>query len=244
MKFRKSSAVYVAVLVVVLAGITYSFVFGLPGDSAASATAEGSTRDVEVLETMDGGGYTYVRVKTTDGERWAAGPQTQVRIGDRVVLPSGMRMADFHSETLNRTFDEIYFVGAIGIVDGAAVTGAAAAGHAANSPQTAIEIGSIETPEGGSTIAELYAAKGELAGKQVIVRGRVVKFTANVMGRNWIHIQDGSGAGDSDDLTVTTDATVNLGDIVMVRGTAATEKDFGAGYSYTLIVEQATVDVE
>ena len=65
----------------------------------------------EVLETMNGGGYTYVQVKTDSGVIWAAGPQAAVKVGDKVNLGDGMLMSDFHSETLDRTFEEIYFVG-------------------------------------------------------------------------------------------------------------------------------------
>jgi len=244
MKFRKINTAYVTLMAVVLAGLAYSIVSGFPGNSAASKGSEGFASNVEVLETMNGGGYTYVRVETESGVVWAAGPQAVVKVGDRVNLADGMLMSDFRSETLDRTFDEIYFVGSIEVVGGAGAAPALAAAHGASDAPTEVEVGSVEKPEGGSTIAELFAGKAELAGKPVLVRGRVVKFTAGIMGRNWIHIKDGSGESGSDDLTVTTDATVELGDLILVRGTAATDKDFGAGYSYALIVEEATIEVE
>ena len=100
----------------------------------------------------------------------------------------------------------------------------------------------IEAPEGGHTVAELYANKGELAGKSVTVRGRVVKFTAAVMGKNWIHIQDGSS--ETTDLTVTTAAVAKLGDTVVASGVLVVDRDFGAGYRYDIIIEDATVSVE
>lgn len=236
MKFRRSS--------VVLAVLAYSIVFGFLGQSVSGQGSEGFAANVEVLETMNGGGYTYVRVKTESGVVWAAGPQAEVKVGDRVNLADGMLMSDFHSETLDRTFDEIYFVGGIEVVGGATAAPAVAAAHGASDSPAETKIGSIEKPEGGSTIAELYAGKADLAGKQVLVRGRVIKYTANIMGHNWIHIQDGTGESGTNDLTVTTDGTAKIGDLVLIRGTAATDKDFGAGYSYELIIEEATVEVE
>ena len=121
---------------------------------------------------------------------------------------------------------------------------AVASAHGAADEPAEVEIGAIAKAEGGSTIAELYAGMSDLAGKPVIVRGRVVKYTANIMGHNWLHIQDGTGTSGTNDLTVTTDGTAKIGDLVLVRGTAATNKDFGAGYSYELIIEEATVAVE
>ena len=83
-----------------------------------------------------------------------------------------------------------------------------------------------------------------MADSEVSVRGRVVKFNAGIMGRNWIHLRDGSGSEGSNDLTVTTADTARLGDLVVIRGTLKTNQDFGHGYAYDLLVEQAKVDVE
>jgi hypothetical protein len=102
----------------------------------------------------------------------------------------------------------------------------------------------VAKSDGGVTIEELYARKSELTGKAVIVRGRVVKYNSGILGRNWVHIQDGTGAGGTHDLTVTTDDTVSVGDVVLVRGTAAVDRDFGMGYRYDLIVEEADVTAE
>jgi len=97
---------------------------------------------------------------------------------------------------------------------------------------------------GGYKVEEIYAKGGELAGKAVKVRGRVVKFTPNIMGTNWMHIQDGSGQGDTVDLTVTTSAVVAIGDMVVAEGVLAVDKDFGAGYRYAAIIEKAAVTKE
>lgn len=106
------------------------------------------------------------------------------------------------------------------------------------------KIEGIKKAAGGKTIAETYAEKANLVGKEVVVRGKVVKYNANIMGRNWVHIQDGSGTAGSNDLTVTTNDPTAVGDVVVVKGTAATGKDFGAGYKYDVILENATLTVE
>ena len=100
---------------------------------------------------------------------------------------------------------------------------------------------SIEPAEGGVTVASLFENKADYAGKEVLVRGKVVKVNNGIMDRNWVHIQDGTGVDGKYDLTLTTTETVAVGDIVTMQGTVAVEKDFGAGYFYDVIIENAVV---
>ena len=104
----------------------------------------------------------------------------------------------------------------------------------------------IKRADGGNTIQEIFAAQSKLAGKTVIVRGKVVKYNSQIMGKNWLHIRDGSGSANKadNDLTITTDTAAKLGDTVLVTGNVSTKKDFGAGYKYDVILEDAKVTVE
>jgi hypothetical protein len=102
----------------------------------------------------------------------------------------------------------------------------------------------LKPAEGGQTVAEIYTTSEQLAGKPVKVRGKVVKYNAEIMGRNWVHIQDGTGAVGDNDLLVTSVAKAKVGDTVLVEGTVAINKDFGAGYKYRVLVEDAKVTVE
>jgi len=203
---------------------------------------------------MDAGGYTYVLVDTGNQKVWAAGPQTAVNVGANVHLTDGMAMRDFHSQTLDRTFDVVFFVASLKGSGGAAPALSQSTiqqpipGHG-SSPETgtlgiAVDLSDIQKVSGGKTIAELFAEGEKLADEEVSVRGRVVKYSAGIMGRNWIHIQDGSGSVGSNDLTVTTGDTAKLGDLVVIRGTLKTNQDFGHGYAYEILVEQAKVTVE
>jgi len=98
---------------------------------------------------------------------------------------------------------------------------------------------------GGKTVAEVFAEKDQLGGQAVTVRGKVVKTNANIMGKNWLHVRDGSGAEGTNDLTVTTAAHLpSVGDTVLVTGQVSLNKDFGMGYAYDVIVEDAEVKVE
>ena len=90
-------------------------------------------------------------------------------------------------------------------------------------------------------IEEVFAKKDTLNGKRITVKGEVVKFNSGIMGKNWVHINDGSGKPGTNDLTATTQDTAKVGDKVIVSGTLAVGKDFGAGYKYEAIIEEATI---
>jgi hypothetical protein len=226
------------------------------GASSDSATAFSG----KVAETMSTAGYTYVLVDTGKAKTWAAAPQFSVKVGDTVAVADGMPMPNYHSKTLNRDFDLVVFTGNVkvnGALPGAGATPSAksgalpeghppisgAPGSAADAKPT-IDLTGIKKAEGGKTIAEIYSDKSKLGGKKVKVRGRVVKYNAEIMGKNWIHIQDGTGAAGSNDLAVTTAAKTKVGDLILVNGTVAINKDFGGGYQYTVIVEDAQLTVE
>lgn len=223
-----------------------------PMKSGASAAPAAEILAGTVAETMDAASYTYMRLTTADrGEVWAAASQFPVKVGDRVELTIDMPMENFHSSALNRDFPMIYFASA-------AATGASPAagdGQAALPPghppmgmggaKAPVEAPTqpMAAPAGGLTIADVWAKKQALAGQTVTVHGKVMKFNGGIMGRNWVHLQDGTGS-DKDgthDLTLTTDAVVKPGDVVTLKGTLAVDKDFTAGYKYPVIVEGAQI---
>lgn len=114
-------------------------------------------------------------------------------------------------------------------------------------PVQDVDLAGIARAEGGKTVAEIYAERTALAGQTVAVRGKVVKANANIMGMNWLHVRDGSGAEGTNDLTITTAAATPLpsvGDTVVVTGAVVIDKDLGMGYQYPVLIEDATVSVE
>jgi len=112
-------------------------------------------------------------------------------------------------------------------------------------PAQAVDLTGIAKAEGGKTVAEVFAEKASLAGQKVVIRAKVVKANANIMGKNWLHIRDGSGAEGTNDLTVTTTSELpKVGDTVIVTGPVVLNKDLGMGYTYEVILEDATVTIE
>jgi len=229
----------------------------------APKTEEKPVQEKSVVDESAGGGfsgtvaeiikverYTYVQVDTGKEKIWAATPEFHGKIGDTVIVPEGLVMKNFHSNTLERDFELVHFVGAINggeneqdIKQRAQMV----SGHppmGAKSSQPQIEVSRVEKAEDGKTVAEIFAGKQDLAGKQVLVRGKVVKFLPQIMGKNWLHLQDGSGSEGTNDLTVTTTAMAEVGDLVLVNGMVSVNRDFGYGYSYEVLLEDAEITVE
>lgn len=211
-----------------------------PPDAARAAGDAPDRLGGVVAESFDAGGYTYVRVDVPDGEDvWVAGPVTPLAPGDPVTFAAGLPMEQFHSPALGRTFERIYFTAAFEGIDPDRDT----PGHDGRPEVAAADLGpgSIALPEGGVRVAELWTRRGELVGQRVTVRGEVTKANTGILDRNWLHLQDGSGdaASGTHDLTVTTSASAEPGEVVTVTGTVAVDRDFGAGYAYELILEDA-----
>jgi hypothetical protein len=247
------------------AGIVFTALAGTNGILAAAdapqpakkPAAPGETKSAEaqtgkVLEVLDASNYTYLRVDTGRDKIWIAGPQMKIKPGEKVTFSSGLPMKNFESKTLGRTFETVYFVDQV-TREGEKPTGQAAAqsmpeGHPKisqnNGSTQKMDFSRISKASGGKTIAEIYGQKAQLVGKKTAVRGKVVKYNSGIMGKNWIHLKDGTGSEGSNDLTVTTKSDAKVGDTLLVRGTVVTDKDYGYGYKYSVIIEDAEVTVE
>jgi len=208
---------------------------------AAEATPKSGQIHGKVIEVIEAAGYTYVEIDTGSNKLWAAGPSTAFKKGDMIAFDSGMPMQNFHSKSLNRDFNLLYFVDAFITDKGPAKPRmpephSKLADHAQAAP-----LAGISKAKGGQSIADIYAEKETLANKPVKVRGKVVKFTAAVLGKNWIHIKDSSTGLD---LTVTSKGNAKKGDIVLIQGKLGRNRDFGYGYVYDVIVEDAKITIE
>lgn len=207
-------------------------------DHSADMTTK--THMVKVEEKVDAGSYSYLRVSENDNSYWIAVPKADLKKGDVIKFSHYMEMKNFRSETLDRTFESVLFVDDARSGDETPVN---------NPHQT--ELGSIpkenvsmKKADGGFTVAELFAKKDELSGKTVKVRGKVVKANLGILNRNWFHIQDGTGDQGTHDLTITSSGNAGVGDVITAKGKLVKDKDFGSGYTYSLILEDAEIAVD
>jgi len=197
-----------------------------------------NTHVVQVVDQTNASSYTYLKVKEKDKEYWIAVPQMKVENGEILYFTKSIEMKNFHSETLNKTFDSVLFV------DDISKAPHPAAGNTSHpNVQTAKENVKVEPLKDGYTVAKVFDEKESLAGRKVKVKGLVVKYNAGIMDRNWIHIQDGTAGKDGYDLLVTSTNPAQVGQTIIAEGTVAIDKDFGAGYKYSVLLENADVEV-
>lgn len=237
--------------------------------SGAHAASPNPPLTGKVLEVKTVDMYTYVRLQGSAGEVWAAVTAAPIKVGSEITIVNPMMMHNFESKALKRTFDRIVFgnVGTPGAAPGpsAAAPGAAAspqagtaaggmagnphagAGAGGAGPQAGTNIADVKVPRAmganARTVAEVVGKRVELKGKTVAVRGKVVKFSAQIMGRNWVHLRDGTGsaADGSNDIIVTTKDIAAVGDVVTAEGVVRNDVDLGSGYAYSVLVETATL---
>ncbi len=204
-----------------------------------SVVEELNSHQIMVKEVLDANAYTYVLVTEAEKEYWIAIPKTKVTVGKTYTYQGGVEMKKFESKDLKRTFDSVLFVE--GIID----PNATAAAEPTSTPvkvvsSTALSKG-IALAKGGISVFDLYSTRDKLAGKTVILTGKVVKFMPEIMKKNWIHLQDGSNFNGFNDITITTLEKVKVDDVVSLKGTVVLNKDLGSGYKYDVLVEDAVL---
>ena len=197
-------------------------------------------RSVKAVETMDASNYTYINVDENGKTFWIAVPQMVVNKGETLYFSKSMEMKNFKSESLNRTFESILFV-----EDVRKELSKTDVKQPHPAPTTSREEKiSIQKPKDGKSISEIFGEMNKLNGKNVKVRGKVMKYNPGIMGTNWIHIQDGTTFQNDFDLLVTSDTQVQLGQIITAEGKLVTNKDFGSGYSYKALIEKAQIKID
>lgn len=216
-----------------------------------SMQSESSVVKGAVLEVLNVENFTYLRLDTQQGEVWAAVIKGQVKKGDAVTLDNVSVMNNFESKTLKRTFDQILFGNLVLTNRGESKSSILGSAFNANPPHLPVAKPKLDvisdapiakaTGANAKTVAEVVNNGSKLKGKTVVVRGRVVKYNPDIMGKNWVHLQDGSGleADATNDILVTTSSHTSIGAVVTATGVVHTDMDFSAGYAYKVLIEEA-----
>lgn len=202
---------------------------------------------VQVKEVIHTTSYTYILGAEGEIENWFAFPRRQVEVRSSYFYSGGFDMVDFKSRELDRTFDKVVFLEGISTEPKAIPKKsmskpmpdkAQETGSKKNKPTKQTEL-KIDKVEGSITIAELYENKEQYKDKRVIIKGKVTKFSPMIMDKNWIHLEDGSNFNGLFDLTITTDEKATVGEIILIEGLINLNVDFGFGYKYDVIMQEA-----
>ncbi len=213
---------------------------------------------VVIKNVMHTSQYSYFNISEVGNPKvkeadtvWAACNFMEAKVGDTLYYKTASSIKDFPSKELHRTFKDLLLIDELSKTsDFVKKEMAGVAGHGAMStsdtampgkPQiTKVDV-KVDKAQGGITIGELYAKKENFNGKTVKIKGKVTKFSPDIMQKNWIHLQDGTVGNGKYDLTITTVETVKVGDIITIEGKIAINKDLGYGYFYEVLMEEAKI---
>ena len=227
--------------------------FAMPDMKPPAEEAPATSQPIagKVLEIMNSSGYTYLLLDVDGFKDWVAIPELYVEVGDEVELNPGTQMGEFTSKPLNKTFKQIIFSsGPTQKYNEKRKTGAhkgvnmsEPAPGKKKSEGKVVEGLKVEKAKGDNSysLAEIFEKRDSLEDKVILVRGQVVKITTGVMNKNWVHIKDGTGENASNKLVVTTKDSPNIGDVVTFSGVFHNNVDFGGGYQYAVIMEDAVI---
>ena len=183
-----------------------------------------------IQEKLSSGGYTYMKVQEGKNNYWIAMTQRDVKVGDTISYTEQGWMKNFHSKTLNRTFENILFAG----------NAESKVKRPLIEERKSSKMTSDYAQEGVISIAELFANRDKYVGKIITIKGKVTKTSNAIMKLNWLHINDGSNFQNMDDLVFTSTQTLpKTGEIIYAKGLVVKDKDFGYGYFYPLIIQEA-----
>lgn len=200
-----------------------------------------ASHKIVVEEVLQANKYTYLKAQEGSRSIWMAIPKRELEVGKTYYYSQAMEMENFKSKDLSRTFELVYFLSGLSDNPGGKSNMPSESREKANLKENKSERKTdlnIKPEEGISTLSNLYENKENLKSKSIKVKGLVTKFNAKIMGKNWVHIQDGTGGDVNFDLTITTQEHVNVGDIVTFEGKVTLDKDFGYGYKYDLLLEE------
>lgn len=177
------------------------------------------------------GMYTYVEVSENNEDYWVAIPKGKIEIGRAYYYKGGMKMVNFKSKELNKTFDEVWFLQDLYKKNPSLNN----LGNSQN--KTKDELTIIQQPDNGTSIEKLLSNPESFKNEEITIKGKVVKVNKNILDRNWVHIKDGTTFKEKNQITITTNVSVSIGDVVTFKGVITLGKDFGYGYVYPVLIE-------
>ncbi len=220
------------------------------GSAPKASAVSGDIHQVTVEEVLPTDRYVYLRVREGKKDYWIATRKQEVEKGKRYFFKGGLLKLGFHSTEYNRTFDTLYLVSTIVPADHPMTMAGAPSEGAQTSRQpkkaategAAAAIAPPTSPiriKGSTAIVDIVNNPKQYADTEVQISGVVTKVNPNIMGRNWIHLNDGTMK--NFDLVVTSKDFAPPGHIATFKGIVKLDRDFGAGYYYKILVEDASL---
>ena len=189
---------------------------------------------VLIKEIIHAGGYTYLRAIENGKEEWLAIVKSEVMVGKYYTYEDAAPMKNFKSRELERTFEEVLFVAKLTPKDEMNL-------GKDKKRQSADKKANSLSEKGIVSLSDLYKFRESFAGKTIQIKGEVTRYSSNILGKNWIHLEDGSIQKGQKDIVITIDEEVKVGDKITVEGPITINRDFGSGYKFDVMMENAKI---
>ncbi|WP_297695656.1 hypothetical protein [uncultured Eudoraea sp.] len=215
--------------------------------AVASSTdiIDNEIHEIKILEIIPATKYVYLNVKEDKDQFWIATKKREIDLDSTYFYREALLKTDFKSKIHNRVFDSIWFVTKLVTqMHGAKYTsGGSDNPQISKDKEEPVEV----TVHGDKNInykiypdiSALLNDPDKFDGQAVQIKGKCVKVNNNIMNKNWIHLKDESQ--DDFDLIITTNMSAQKGDLITIQALVALNKDYGAGYSYDLILENGVI---
>jgi len=201
----------------------------------------------KILEKKEVMGYDYLKVDENGTQRWVAIAKAPVKVGDTIGYDTRTVMRDFKSKSLGRTFKEVVFANEVYLPKRSSTPSSMKEVLSEKIEAVETEVSEKDfKPKPFYTVEEVHRYRKLLNGKRISVKAKVYKVSRGIMKRDWVHLGDGTGDEKrlTDDLVFTADsANVKAGDEVTAKATIVVDKDFGYGYFYKVMGENAVFTV-
>lgn len=231
------------ILLLVFIVVSSSCVKNKNGRPETNQTTTSTTNEkvFKVKEVVQTSSYTYLKVDENSAERWVAVSRMDAAKGEKYYYDNALLMNNFHSKELDRDFEAIYFINKVSTIPLSVQEKMSSmpSNHSGKAKTQQSSSVTLQKADAEITVSQVFENRKKYANQEIEIRGIVVKVNKQVMGKNWIHIQDGTDFSGSFDLTITSQDLPAINDEVTFKGTIILEKDFGAGYFYDVIMEEA-----
>jgi len=251
-------------LITLLSTFTYAVEAGHEGHDHAKTESTTAHKIYygKILEIKPAMGYKYLKIDENGTQVWVAIANAPVAVGDKIGYDKKTMMTDFQSKTLNQTFKEIFFASDIYLPQKVqkpksmkAMLGLSTAkkdphaglGRGISPVKEELTAAKAFVKKDAYTVEEIHMWRKELKDQSISIKGSVFKVSRNIMKLDWVHIGDGTGNEKklTDDLVFTaTNTTLKQGDKVIAKGKIIVDKDFGYGYFYKVIIQDASFQVQ
>ncbi|QBA64549.1 hypothetical protein [Muriicola soli] len=202
-----------------------------------------SMHEITILQYTPGTKYLYAEVREGDRTYWIATQKQTIVEGSTYLYNEALLKTHFESKEQNRVYDTLYMITALISKDHGMPSDSYPKSEKINTSENTLEKKGKEQLEnapsaGKVSLSDLFANPERYEGKIIQISGTCSKVSTEILGRNWVHVDDGKSGKE---LVVTLQEVVEKGETLTIEGIVQLNVDLGSGYTYDILLEKGIV---